>query len=166
MDKQVFNSMAVTDFFTRNVEVRPGELRWKENKCYRFVYNAAAEDMVVGRVYYAGAAAAADEFAYYAYKFGQSSKSTAINFPLGIAVSAIPSTYYGWLQCYGEGTIGIEGTSAVAIADSLKGVSGQTYMVKDVATGTAPTVGVRQAFALAAQGSAGVTNTRAWIQML
>lgn len=168
MDKQVFVTPNITDFSSRNLEARLGDIRWQlGTKAYRWVINDTGADLVVGRSYFAGAASPADEFMGHAYTFGQATKSTAINMLLGVAISAIPTGQYGWLQCYGEyASVGVEGTAAVAIGDQLKGVSGQTYLVKDVAAGTAPTVGPRTVIALAAQGSAGVAATKAFIMAI
>ncbi len=168
MDKYNFATPNVTDTWSTNREGRTtGDIRWVNNKGYRWVRNDTTVALVNGRAYYFGTASVTDEFGFGIFTFGQATKGTAINLLAGIAVSAIPIGYYGWLQCYGEKSdVGVEGTVAVAAAASLKGVSGQTYLILDTATGVAPAAGKRTVTALAAQGSAGVTATRCFIDCI
>lgn len=170
MDKVAFNTTnddLVSTWWATNKEGRIGDIRWLNNKAYRFVQNQSGVAFVAGRVYYGGAASAQDALNGIAYSFGQAAKSTGINLALGLAMNACPDQSYAWLQCYGENaSAGVEGTAAVAITDSLKGVSGQTYLVKDVAAGVAPIAGTRTAIALAAQGAGGVVATRVMLLML
>jgi hypothetical protein len=142
-----------------------GRLRWYQNQCYRWVKNSTGGALTAGRAYYFGTANTLGLFAEI-FTFGQSTKGTAINLLAGIAMSAVNAGEYGWVLVYGVyATAGVEGTAAVAATDHLKGVSGQTYLVKDVAAGTAPTTSQR-VIALAAQGSAGVAATSIFINVL
>lgn len=143
-----------------------GRLRAKDvAKAYRWVKNSTGVAMVAGRFYYHGTGNTLGLNAE-VFTFGQSTKGTAANLLAGIAMSAIPIGQYGWVQCYGVYSgAGVEGTAAVAATDHLKGVSGQTYVIKDVASGTAPTIGVR-VIALAAQAAAAVAATDVFINCL
>jgi hypothetical protein len=164
MDKQVWRTTDPTVFKSSDVE-GVGLLRVYQSKIYRWAKNNTGGALTAGRVYYGGLGNTAP-FLTEAYTFGQASKGTAANLILGIAMAAVPDQSYGWFLCSGiYSGAGVEGTAAVAASDNLKGVTGQTYLVKDVAAGTAPTLGVK-IIALAAQGSAGVTATDVYIDVL
>jgi hypothetical protein len=183
-DKQIFQT-AVNEYKAVDVE-GVGRLRWvRENsdspngkgqgvKCYLWVYNSTGSALTVGASYYHGTAGYAltsginpTTFLEEIFTFGQSSKGTFINLLAGVAVSAIPSGQYGWVQVYGyNSTIQVEGTVAIAAGDYLKGVSGQVYLIKDASGGTAPTAGRRGVIALAAKGTAGTANIAGFIDCL
>lgn len=138
-------------FFTRLItETRTtdketiGTMRWVGQKCYRWVKNTTGGALTVGGNYTFGTASTGGFFTE-VYTFGQSTKGTSVNGPVAVAVSAIASLEYGWVQVGGEVSAQIGGAtgSNVAAYDSLKPVSGQIYLTLDAAAGTAPTAGGR-----------------------
>lgn len=181
-DKQVFNSK-LTDFFTFDRE-GVGRVRWERQNSnsplglgsgmcgYRFVYNNTGSALTVGQPLSHGTAGFAlttginpSVFDEEVVTFGQSGKGTFVNLFAGIAISAIPADSYGWIQIQGpNNTVTVEGTTAIAAGDYLKGSSGNAYLIKDTSGGTAPTAGRRGAIALAAKGTAGTANIAAYIQ--
>jgi hypothetical protein len=184
MRKTIFATQ-IGDFKSTDVE-GVGNLRWERQnsndplaqgqglKCYLWVYNGTTTTLTPGQAMYHGTAAFnlttginPTNFLEEIFTFGQASKGTAINLLAGIAVSACPAGQYCWIQVWGYNSlVSVEGTAAVAATDNLKGVSGQTYLVKDTAAGTAPTVGRRTVIALAAKAGAGIAATAAFIQCL
>lgn len=163
-DKVNWVTQTLDLFSTRDLE-GVGRVRFNSLKGYRWVKNTTGAALVAGRSYYHGTGNTLGLHAE-VFTLGQATKGTAINLPAGVAVAAVPDGSYGWVQCYGVvAGAGVEGTAAVAAADHLKGVAGQTYLVKDVAAGTAPTTGTR-IIALAAQGGAGVAATNIFLNCL
>lgn len=164
--KQVFVS-AVTDIHTTDKEGL-GTIRWVRDsngwKAYRYVRNSSAGTLVIGNVLFHGTAAFGvttgsnpSTYEEEVFSAGQASKNALISQMAGVAVSAIPTANFGWIQINGySAAVLIEGTVAIVLGDSLKGVSGQLYVVKDVASGTAPTCGRCYITALVAEaGGAG-----------
>lgn len=143
--KQVFVS-AVTDIHTADKE-GVGTHRWLRDangwKCYKYVRNTSAATLVVGNVLFHGTTGFGittgsnpSTYLEEVFSAGQAAKNALITQMAGVAVSAIPTGSYGWVQCYGySAAVLIEGTVAIVIGDSLKGVSGQLYVVKDAAAG-------------------------------
>lgn len=63
-----------------------------------------------------------------------------LNYMAGVVDVAIPTLSWGEVQIGGYRTlISVESTTDIVIGDSLKGVNGQTYAVKDQARGTEST---------------------------
>lgn len=64
--------------------------------------------------------------------------TATLNLMAGVAMGVpLTATPYGWLQIKGvNASILFEGTTDIAIGDSLKAVNAQDYVVKDAATGT------------------------------
>lgn len=172
MDKVNWVTSDVVNFLTVDKE-GIGRLRTFNSGIYRWVLNSTTTILTAGRFYYHGTAFTATSPATPVasmyneiFTFGQATKGTAANLLAGIAMSATPVGAYGWVMVNGiYTTAGVEGTSAVVATDQLKGVSGQIYVVKDTAAGTAPTIGVRL-IALAAQGAGGVVSTSVLINCL
>lgn len=76
----------------------------------------------------------------------------------GVWMGAPAADGYGWIQKLGiYSSILFEGTTDIAIGDSLKGVDAQFYVVKDQAAGTEPTyvnhIRALEAFTTNATGS-------------
>lgn len=155
-----FFTPSVTDFRSTDKE-GVGTVRWDPTaattKRYRWVLNSTGGTLTVGGVYTYGTGASAGFFTE-VFTAGQTSKGTSVNGPAVVAVSAIPSTQYGWVQEQGEASAQISGAtgSNVAAYDSLKLVSGQIYLTLDTAAGTAPTANSRPV-ALAV-GTSNATN--------
>lgn len=102
---------------------------------YRFVKNSHTSDLVVGDVvFYDYQNGVSTEVC----RLGASGSGNGLDAMAGAAMGAIPTTGYGWIQFQGDGTANVDGTTDVAIGDSLKGSSGQVYVVKDAAIGTTP----------------------------
>lgn len=138
---------ALTDFFSDSRGTPAASLRCDDDKFYRFVKNVTAADLVVGDVIYHGTN---DPTLSEVYKLGQSAKGTFDQLMAGVAVSAIPSTYYGWIQIFGyNAAVNTLGATLQAGGDVLVGVSGQLYVTKEftgkiysaVAASTAITAG-------------------------
>ena len=157
MDKVIWVTQ-LTDFSTKDLE-GVGRLRCDKNKgWFRWVYNNSGDTQVVGNALYhgtttAGFALTGTVYHEEVFKFGQTSKGTAQSTFAGIAMSAAPTADYMWIQVGGIAAAITEGTVAVAATDNLKGVSGQYYLVKDVASGTAPTMGPKTPMAVTANGA-------------
>lgn len=173
--KQVWVT-APTDYSTTDKE-GAGRVRWVYTtgstggpKGFRWVYNNTGVAMVAGRAYFHGTLLPALTTGDHpttlfeeVVTLGQSGKGSLIGLIAGIAMSAVPIANYGWVQIYGyNSAVGVEGTTDVALGDSLKGVSGQTYLVQDAASGTAPTNG-RHLIALLAQAANSVVATPCFI---
>lgn len=154
-----------------------GRVRWVHGRNavgtangYRWVYNNTGVAMVAGRAYFHGTLLPGlttgdtpTTLLEEVVTLGQSGKGTVINLMAGIATSAVPIANWGWVQIYGyNAAVGVEGTTDVALGDNLKGVSGQTYVVKDTAAGTAPT-NWRGLIALLAQAADSVVATPCFI---
>lgn len=136
-----FYTPLVTDFRATDKE-GVGNVRWGVDgysKKYIWVLNSTGGALTVGGAYTFGTASTG--FWTQLYTFGQSGKGTSVNGPVAVAVSAIPSAQYGWVQISGEASAQISAAagSNVAAFDNLKPVSGQIYLTLDVAAGTAPT---------------------------
>jgi len=78
----------------------------------------------------------------------------------GIALGAGAQNNWVWFQQFGEHTAAnVEGTTDIAIGDSLKGVAAQRYLVQDVAIGTTPSYhNYARALAAYATNSASATG--------
>jgi hypothetical protein len=143
-----------------------GHIREDEyGNVYKWVKNLTGGALVQNRIYTFGTVVTTTGYrpGWEVYTLGQSSKGTAINMGMAMAMSAAPADYFCWVQVQGYNANGpVEGTTDVAATDNLKMVSGQTYLVKDVAAGTAPTdrCGAR---ALAAQAANSVVATPIWL---
>lgn len=168
MDKSIFITQT-TDFNTNDVE-GIGRLRCTNNKgWFRWVLNSTGDTQTIGNAVYHGTAGYALTTSTYhdeVFKFGQGSKGTAQSTFAGIAMSAAPTGSYFWIQVGGICQAIVEGTTAVAATDNLKGVTAQYWLVKDVASGTAPTMGPKTPMAIAAQGSAGGVITSVAIKAI
>lgn len=65
--------------------------------------------------------------------------TATLNFMAGVAVGAIPVSGFGWIQVKGvNDATNLDGTTDIAIGDSLKAVNGTLAAVKDAAAGTTP----------------------------
>lgn len=145
--KVVFVS-AVTDVHTTDKE-GVGTLRWVRDsngwKCYRYVRNSSASTLVVGNVLFHGTTGFGittgsnpSTYEEEVFSAGQAGKNAVVSQMAGVAVSAITATGYGWIQVSGySANVLDEGTVAIVIGDTLKGVSGQLYAVHDSAAGAA-----------------------------
>jgi hypothetical protein len=164
---------SLTDNLTTDKE-GVGSLRTVGKSVYRWVYNNTGAACVIGRAYCHGTSGfqfatgnspsktafgiqtqAEEEI----FTFGQSGKGTTLNLFAGVAMSAIPNQSFGWIQVYGfTNALAVNTGTAIAVGDSLIMVSGQTYMSRDVAAGTAPT-SQRNCIAHAIVGGAAGTVT-------
>lgn len=60
-----------------------------------------------------------------------------LNFMKGVVDAAIANGEWGYVQTEGyRSAVSVNSTTDIAVGDSLKGVDGQTYAVKDAARGT------------------------------
>lgn len=108
-----------------------GEIRFarRGNAKYKFVKNLKATALAVGDV------------VFFDWVNGKSTEvnklgtgSTGIGSMAGVAMGVIPASGFGWIQIRGDNdSVLLEGTAAIAVGDRLKGVSGQSYAVKDAA---------------------------------
>lgn len=112
--------------------------RWTGTKIYKWIKNASGGALAAGDVIFWGTN---DVTKSEVYKIGQSTKGTDLSMMAGVVTStAIASGEFGWIQVQGyNASINQESTTDIVLGDFLKGVSGQLYVVKSVASGTAPT---------------------------
>lgn len=104
------------------------------NSWFVYVQNAHTSDLVVGD---GVCSLTTDALRGTVKRFGATSTLSATL--RGIAVSAIPTLYYGWIQCGGYcAAIHVEGTTDILIGDSLIVSTGTTYLVKSSATTVPP----------------------------
>lgn len=131
---KVYSSLAPSTSQSVDTVPTPGDVRYDSTgKVYKFVKNLHSSALAVGDVVMQAFANAVG------YEVNRMTTAT-LNMLAGVAVGAIPASGYGWIQIEGDNdTILMEGTSAIAIGDSLKGVNAQLYLVKDAATGTEAT---------------------------
>jgi hypothetical protein len=116
-------------------------LRWIGDKCYRWVQNVSGGALVLGDVVFFGTN---DLTFAEAYQLGLSGKGTLGSLMGGVVTSTdgIASGSYGWIQIYGyNATINTLGHASSAIGDAMIGVSGQNYVTRSTAVGTAPVNG-------------------------
>lgn len=92
--------------------------------------------------------------------------TATLEYMAGVCMGAIPASGgRGWIQVYGyHSAIRVEGTSAVAIGESLKMVNAQDYVVKDTAVGTVASYPDKYIVALAAQAVADVVAIAGFIR--
>jgi hypothetical protein len=159
---KVLSINMLTNYTVDETEGAVGHTREDEyGNIYKWVKNSTGGALVANRAYCYGTLLLTTGYrsGWEIFTLGQSGKGTVINLMAGLAMSAAPADYFCWIQVAGYNANGpVEGTSAVAASDNLKMVSGQTYLVKDVAAGTAPTnrYGAR---AVVAQAAASVVAT-------
>lgn len=152
---------SVTDFATTDVEnlASSGGQRFTRtfnDKMYRWVKNATGADLVAGYAVFWGTN---DTTKGEVYKMNQSTKGTSLGQFAGIAMSAIPSGSYGWIQTRGyNASVFVEGTTDITAFATLKGVNDQFYLVLGAAVGTAP-LHVRTAIATVAFTTDATGNT-------
>lgn len=106
---------------------------------YRYVLNSTGAPTAVGDTLFHGTG---NTLGYLSEVFqeGQSGKGTLLSTMAGVCMSVIPTAGYGWIQISGyNAAITVDGTTDVVVGDALKGVTGHSYLVHDVAVGTAPT---------------------------
>lgn len=167
MNSKVVYDVKLDDYRATDVE-GVGLMRSEpDGKIYRWVRNSTGGALTANRIYCHGVTNTSGyQWDQEIFTLGQSSKGTSINMMAGAAMAAVPDAYFGWVQVYGRVVSGpVEGTTDVAAGDNLKMVSGQTYLVKDVAAGTAPT-NKRTAIALAAQAADSVVATNVFVNCL
>lgn len=163
---KVLSINMLTNFTLDETEGGVGHVREDEyGNMYKWVKNSTGGALVANRAYCYGTLLLTTGYrsGWEVFTLGQTGKGTAINMFAGISMSAAPDGYFCWIQVSGYcATLPIEGTTDVAATDNLKMVSGQTYLVKDVAAGTAPTnrFGAR---ALVAQAADSVVATPGFI---
>lgn len=102
-------------------------------KMYKFVLNIGGEAREVGDVvgysFAAGLGYKVDQYT--------SGETMYITHMAGVCMGAIPASGAGWIQIWGfSDSVLVEGTTDVAIGDSLKMVTAQDYVVKDQSAGT------------------------------
>ena len=110
-----------------------------EGKVYRWVQNTHGADLVVGDVVvHNGATDTANMF-----KYVEDGATACLMFQAGVAISAIPSNGFGWIQIAGYNAAinhvgGTAGGTAVAVGDSLISVNTLTSVTRSTAVGNAP----------------------------
>lgn len=152
MLKKIFKD-AVTYVYTKTEDGDPGSVRLSGGNGYRFVQNASGATWAVGDIL---SGATNDMTRGLAYQLGTA--GTNLSETLGVAMSAVPSLGYGWLQISGVGQANIDGTVAVAALDPIIPSTSHNYGVKGTVV---PTGGV--IVARAAVGSAGVVLTNVYL---
>jgi hypothetical protein len=129
--------LALTDFYSDAKGTPVGAHKIVDDKIYKFVKNMTGADLVLGDVVHHGSN---DLTLSEIYQLGQSGKGTVITLMAGVAISAIPSTFFGWIQVFGRNaSINTLGHASNAVGVSLKGVSGQSYCTFDTVVATAAT---------------------------
>lgn len=162
MIKTLFQT-ALTDTKTTDVE-GIGRLRFEDDgKVYRWVKNAESSTTLA-------------QYQACCYTISTTSSLTqTVKIPLTanlgafagsvMATAGIAAASYGWIQVKGEGTISVDGTSAIAAGDNLKAVNTTTALVKDTAVGTAP-IYRKGAQCLVAYSTASAANTAVYLDAL
>jgi hypothetical protein len=104
-------------------------------KEYQFVENLDASAKVAGDVVYS---AYVNGFSYEVDELGGT--NTGIAQMKGVALGAIPASGgRGWVQTWGDhDTTNVLGHASMALGASLKGSSGQSYVIFDAVVGTEP----------------------------
>jgi hypothetical protein len=135
MLKTLFRTRNVTDYDTTDLET-VGTERVEQTseglKHYLWVYNASGSALAIGNaVYHAFTDGAAFLTKVY------DAATARLGALAGIALSAIPSASYGWIQTFGyNSNISMSGTTIIS-GDSLVGTDGNTYLSYGTAMGTA-----------------------------
>lgn len=144
---QQFNSQKVnwiglvTDSHTTDKEGAGNVRTGFDGNVYRYVKNSTGADAAVGDAAFYGTANTLG-FLNEVFQLGQSAKGTLATSLAGIWAGAVASGSYGWIQIRGYcASVNIIGTTDVVVGDSLKGTTGQSYLIHDTAAGTAPTIG-------------------------
>lgn len=119
-----------------------------DGRVYRYVKNSTGADIAIGDTLFFGTANTLG-YENEVFQIGQSAKGTLATSMGGVAVGVIVAGSYGWIQQRGYcASVNVDGTTDVVVGGSLKGTSGQNYLILDTAAGTAPTIG-RHVIALA-----------------
>lgn len=130
--KVLFETVSVTEVRTTDVE-GVGTMRYEEDKVYRWVQNDFGTDLIVGDVVF-------HTFSDTTTMDQNVSECLTANLAImaGVAVSAIPTTEYGWIQVFGYNpTIAVNAYQAlgpILVGDFLKGVNSEQYAVVDATT--------------------------------
>src|SRR3990167_4016162 len=142
-DSTILNVVPLTATWTSFVDGLPGKpahgTKFDDGggKRYKVVKNVDGAALAVGDVVF--------------YKTAKSSTAPADNEVVkattatldkmaGVCMGAPADAAWFWIQTKGDhDTALVEGTTDILIADALKGVNAQKYVVKDVAEGTSPT---------------------------
>lgn len=137
MDRLLFNTRNITDIETSDVE-GVGSLRWKDGKCYRWVKNIeGSASLTVGHgVCHDLTLAEAMLESVLIPATGD------LSFLGGVAVSAVPKSQFGWIQCLGMNVqVSVTNTTNVTVVagDNVKAVAAQGYLERDSAYTTLPT---------------------------
>lgn len=113
-----------------------GMIRWEYQNAYRFVKNLTGGALAVGDVLFAGTSSPTHQEAY---KMNQSAKGTNLGLMMGVVLAVAAAADFLFLQVFGyNASINMEGTTDIAVGDSLKGVNDQFYLVQGAAVATAP----------------------------
>ena len=137
MNKVLFVTRNVTDYAATDLE-GVGTLRWEGGKLYRWIQNAeSANAWTVG-----GAVGHVLTNATTFLTTGIVPATANLSVAAGLAVSAVPATYYGWVLVLGAYTtcLAVNTTDvAIVIGDNLKMVNAVTYFARDTAYTAAAT---------------------------
>lgn len=122
----------------------------ESGKSYELVKNNFGSDLVAGDVVFRDHANGV-----WSEVNQLGSGTTGIEQMAGVAIGAIPTTGYGWIQVWGDhDEINMEGTLAITVGDSLKGSAGNSYVIQDNDVGTEPSyrnhIVAREAYAVGA----------------
>ena len=134
--KSIFVTRDITQVSSTDLE-GVGLIRWKDNKCYRWVENKeSATATAVGDAVYHTLTQGLDLL-----KSIKLALTANLSAQAGVAISVIPATYFGWIQIHGANTsIFALATSggAIVVGDELLGTDAQTYLKHGTTMGTAP----------------------------
>jgi hypothetical protein len=131
MNKVLF-ATAITDYKSTDVE-GAGQLRWVGDKCYRWMKNGEAATAWVAGQPVCGKGADYGDI----HKIAYIPVTAQLMFLKGIAMSAVPATYFGWVQVHGYyASVMVKNASGTTytIGCYLKGLDQSTGMTFDGAT--------------------------------
>jgi len=111
----------------------------RDGKIYRWVQNTHSADLAVGDVVFHDGATDSTNM----YKYVEDGATAALMFMAGVAISAIPSNGFGWIQIDGITSAfnflgATAGGTALAVGDTVIGVNGQTYTTRSEPAGDPP----------------------------
>lgn len=124
MLKKIY-TQPVTAVYTKLIDGDVGMIRLAGPNAYRFVQNLTGSTWAAGD-YLSGATN--DLTRGLAYQLGAA--GTTLANTMGVALSAVPSLQYGWLQISGlVPVVNVEGTTDIAVGAPLIPSSGHNYGV-------------------------------------
>lgn len=130
-------SVPLTEFRVSDVGNEVGKLRFEDGKVYKFVQNKKSGALVVGDS--CNYNSTSDPAGNKIYQCDTGSNVAGLGLLAGIAISAIPADYYGWIQVWGYNTaVNVIGHASLTPGSSLKCVTAVDYLAFGAAEGTAP----------------------------